>query len=271
MGASASCGAVTSGRKREVTESDGSLEATVCLVMPLSWQKVRQSSKFHLIFNLLLSTKVREAVERVVQAKMGLEVTGFRISPATGANGGQMQTTTLRNMRNGLMEYHHTFLTIEQLPNDPQGARIVRKWTSVDRSNTEYTHSPEDLKGSGWYFQEHEIRLDTDEDGNIVTTLRWGALERGDRYPGTARDFARLLPLLRQGQQEAVGAIKSMFTVWAISRKDCPPKLTKESAWGTMRNVIKVAQLVKVPDSSDPVQSFSAADQPSDLKLAMVG
>jgi hypothetical protein len=142
----------------------------------------------------------------------------------------------------------------------------MRQWTSVDRSNTRAEYSPSDLKGSGWYFQEHEIRLRSDEEGNINATLRWGAPQRGDRYPGSEADFARPMPLLRQGQQEAVGAIKSMFTVWAVSRKDCPPALTKESTWGTMRNVMKVAQLAKQPDASTPVQSFSVSD-----KLAMVG
>ena len=281
---------------KTASDRDGSCDGRVTLEMPSGWQKVSESSKFNLVFNLLLSPKVREAVLSRIQATMGLELVSYRNAPAAGdKNGGQLQIALFQNLaRGGDEELHHTYLRIMQKELDPDAqtlgaqtatnpvhCRIVRQWTCIERrlpvgssgstliSSEETRFTAEQLQDSNWFIQEQEVRLQSDEDGNINATFIWKPPERGDLFPGTDKDFRALLPKFSQGQRESLVAIKAMFMAWAASRKDKPPLLKKESTWGTLRTVAaltaanrrgrhsrdnhEVDDLKKIPDAESPV------------------
>ena len=67
-----------------------------------------------------------------------------------------------------------------------------------------------------------------------------------------------------------MGAVEKMFRVWAVSRNDCPPKIHRESGWGTLKlanAAVGVAKMKpKVPDASTPVQSFASLPITSQVK-----
>ena len=268
--------------------SDGSFEGTVTLVMPIGWQAVNEMAKFHLVFNLLLSPKVREAVQRKVQQQLGLELVEFEHSHADGPSGGIMQKCTYQERGGTRSEVHHTYVQIAPRADDPAHTRVMKWWTSVDRnaggSSGSKTYTAEMLKGSGWIEQEQEVSLKSEDDGNICASFLWSPPLRGDRFPGTEREFQQMLPKMRLGQQEAMGSIQTMFVAWALSRTDAPPKLAKDSTWHTVRNVptgglgsprggkggpyptrIQMDDSThggkrispKKPDASTPVQSFT--------------
>ena len=272
MGAGASCGASSSNRRREqdLLKSDGSFEGTALLVMPMGWQKVTEAAKFHLVFNLLLSPKVRENCIRVIMGHCDFELIAYANHHL--AEGGQMQKYTLRSTHKnaGHMEIHHSYLKIEADANEPRCARRVQQWTSVDRTAGVNKYTPQDLKGGCWWYQEQEVRLRSDDEGNIRATFVWRAPERGDRYPGGLKEFQRLLPRFRAGQHDVMGAVEKMFRVWAVSRNDCPPKIHRESGWGTLKlanAAVGAAEMKpKVPDASTPVQSFASLPITSQVK-----